>query len=69
MSYDFFFPVTLMLVHDLLRKCANETLNILFGSTQNKQQCGTKITCTEVRRKKIIIKEYIILSYGELKFD
>ena len=26
-----------------------ETFNISFESTQNKQQDGTKITCTEIR--------------------
>ena len=30
-----------------------ETLNISFESTRNKQQYGTKITCTEVRGKKL----------------
>ena len=31
-----------------------ETFNISFESTQNKQQHGTKITCTEVRKKEKI---------------
>ena len=37
-----------------------EIFNISFKSTQNKQQYGTKITCTEIKDKK---------NYGELKFD
>ena len=41
----------------LIRKCAYR--DISFESTQNKQQYGTKIICTEVREK----------SYGDYKFD
>ena len=41
-----FFLVTLMLVHYLLRKYAYRDIQLIFESTQNKQQYGTKITCT-----------------------
>ena len=33
-----------------------ETSNISFEGTQNMQQYGTKITCTDARRKKLILK-------------
>ena len=32
-----------------------DTFNILFKSTQNKQQHGTKISCTRVRKKGMMI--------------
>ena len=35
----------------LLRKCTIVTINISFECARNKQQHGTKITCTEVRKK------------------
>ena len=31
-----------------------ETINISFESTQNMQQYGNKITCTQVRKKMVI---------------
>ena len=45
---DFF--VTLMLMEVSSRKCAQKDILQSFESTRNKQQYGTKITCTEVRR-------------------
>ena len=43
-----FFLVTLMLVQISSKKILPiETFNISFESTQNKQQYGTKITCTK----------------------
>ena len=39
-----FFLVTLMLVHVSSINICLETFKISFGSTQNKQQCGTNIT-------------------------
>ena len=36
-----------------------KTFTILFISTQNKQQHGTKVICSEIREK----------SYGKQKFD
>ena len=36
-----------------------ETFNVLFESTQNKQQYGTKITYTEVRGKVKVIRNMI----------
>ena len=52
-----------------------ETFNIPFESTQNKQQYGTKITCTEIKVKKIknnnnnksygeFIKKKFLLDFG-----
>ena len=55
LDYDCFklgvhiFLVTLKLVKNV----PTEIFNILFESTHNKQQYGTKITCTEVRGKKL----------------
>ena len=43
--------MTLMLVHVSSENVPIETFNISFESTQNKQHYGTKITCTEVRKK------------------
>ena len=34
-----------------------QTFNILFESTQNREQYGTKITCTEVRKVMEILKK------------
>ena len=42
-----------------------ETFNISFESTQNKQQYGTKITCTEVRGK-VMTSRNLILKIGDL---
>ena len=36
-----------------------ETFNISFESTQSKQQYGTKITCTEARKKVMVIRNVI----------
>ena len=38
-----------------------ETFKISFESTQNNQQYGTKITCTEVRKKIMVIRNLIQL--------
>ena len=37
-----------------------ETFNISFESTQKKQYCGTKITCTEVRNAMVITKNVFL---------
>ena len=50
-----FFLATLMLVMYLLKKVPVETFNTSFESTKNKKQYGTKITCTEARKKKIVV--------------
>ena len=41
------------------------TFNISFESTQNKQQYGTKITCSEARKKVMVIRNVIQLLGGE----
>ena len=44
--------VTVMSVHDLLRKYAYRDIHYTpLEFTQNKQQYGTEVTCTEVRDK------------------
>ena len=42
-----------MLVHVSHARVPLETFNISFESTQNKQQCGTKITSTAVKGEKL----------------
>ena len=44
----------------LLGKCAYRDIQHIIESTQNKQQNGAKITCTDVR-KKLWLLEYIFL--------
>ena len=41
-----------------------ETIDISFESTQNKQQYGAKMICTEVRKKGIAIRNVIHLFSG-----
>ena len=70
MGYDCFklgvqiFLLTFMLVHDLRRKFAYKTFNISFESTQRKQHYGTKITCTEVRKEVMVIRNEIQVFSG-----
>ena len=53
--------MTLMLVHVSFNKmCLWEKFNILFESTQNKQQYGTRVTCTEVRKRKVMAIRNVI---------
>ena len=42
-----------------------ETFNISFKNTQNKQQYGTKITCTEGREKKVMESRTFFLFFIE----
>ena len=37
-----------------------ETFNISVECTQNKQQHGTKIACTQVRKKVMVIKKKLL---------
>ena len=58
MDYDRSFGgvVTLRLVHvSSQQNVPIETFNISFESTQNMQPYGTKITCTEVKKKVMAI--------------
>ena len=49
----FFFDLDL--VHVFSKKITYKIFNISFESTQNKQQYGTKITCTERGQKKVMV--------------
>ena len=54
-----FFLRDLVLVRIFLRKVFIATFNISFESTKDKQQYGTKITCTEVRKNYGIFKNVL----------
>ena len=69
MSYDSF----KFRVHDLdvgacilLENVPIETFNISFESTQNKQQYGTKITCTEARTKVMVVRRNVIQLFSRV---
>ena len=51
------------------KKVPIETFNIPIECTQSKQQCGSKITCTEGRKIMLITIRYIYIYMCVCGFD